>query len=261
MARRLFGRFFPWVQLAVLKLRRLRRRGGDDFEASFVRRHGRLVKRGPFAGLAFVDLAVGGPQALVPKLIGSYELEIQDAVEEAIEAGFTEAVNIGAGDGYYAVGLARRQVEAKVYAFEIDAEARRICEETAIANGVQDRLEIRSFCTPDALRSLELRRPFVVCDCESCELDVLLPKAVPSLREARLLVELHDFIDPEITDRIVERFARTHGVELIATQSRDPSDFPELNEMPARERQRAITEGRPGPMRWAVLTPRLEAAD
>ena len=71
----------------------------------FVAWHGLTVSGGPFAGLAYPDRA---PISLVPKLLGIYERELHGAIEAAIRAQPGLIVNVGAADGYYAVGLARR---------------------------------------------------------------------------------------------------------------------------------------------------------
>jgi hypothetical protein len=74
-------------------------------------------------------------------------------------------------------------------------------------------------------------------DCEGCERALL---AEPL--DATVLVELHDVYDPGVGDEIVERFAATHDVVVIPTGP--------------QPRGGVLSEQRPGPMRWAVMTPR-----
>src|SRR5919106_5511514 len=69
---------------------------------------GLTVRSGPFAGLRYVDAAVGAPDradCLPAKLLGSYERELHHAVERQLEVGFSTIVNVGAAEGYYALGL------------------------------------------------------------------------------------------------------------------------------------------------------------
>src|SRR4051795_10844916 len=68
----------------------------------FVAWHGLTVSGGPFAGLVYPDRT---PISLVPKLLGIYERELHGAIEAAIRAQPDVIVNVGAADGYYAVGL------------------------------------------------------------------------------------------------------------------------------------------------------------
>ena len=57
-------------------------------------------------------------------------------------------VNVGAGEGYYAVGLARRAAGAQVVAFEIDPLRRLWCRKMAGANGVGLRSSSAAAATP-----------------------------------------------------------------------------------------------------------------
>jgi hypothetical protein len=236
LARRGLGRAYPralgtwrraqgaWRSRRVAKVTR-----------RFVAWHGLEVSGGPFRGLRYPD---SRPLSLIPKLLGIYERELHGAIEEAIRAQPELIVNVGAADGYYAVGLARRCPAARVIAFEADDTQRELCRRTAAANGVA--VEIRGTAGPDDLRDLPART-LVVMDCEGCERALLQPQ---TLRAARAIVELHDFLDPHIGDTIAQRFAGTHVVELVPTGPQPP------------HRELALSEYRPGPMRWAVMTPR-----
>jgi len=195
----------------------------------FVAWHGLTVSGGPFAGLVYPDQE---PLTLAPKLLGIYERELHPAIEAAIAAQPDVIVNVGAADGYYAVGLARRCPDATVIAYEADARQRELCRRVAAANGVQ--IDIRGTAGPGDLDGAAL----VVMDCEGCERALLQP--LP----ATVIVELHDFLDPGVGDAIAARFADTHTVVLVPTAPQPPA-----NEL-------LLSEYRPGPMRWAVITPR-----
>src|SRR3954471_21407829 len=61
------------------------------------------VLNGPFAGLVYpsVDASLA---SLFAKLLGSYEREIHPVVEKICTAEYTDIVNVGCAEGYYAVG-------------------------------------------------------------------------------------------------------------------------------------------------------------
>lgn len=226
LARKVLGSRYSRVQLRV---NRWRRRGGDPesarLEHEFALSHGLTATGGPFAGLRVPEDVRPEFHMLAAKLLGAYELELHAALEQAIASAPRSVVNIGAGDGYYAVGLAQRLPDATVHAFDIDDRARRVTQAAAQANGVAGRVRVGEAATHAELDRLTGASSLVVCDCESCELELLDPAKAPGLREAALLVELHDWIEPTITSTLRERFSATHEVQLIDTEPRDAALF------------------------------------
>lgn len=173
-------------------------------------RFGDTVVAGPFAGLTYPDWGIVHVDLFAPKLLGSYELELHEALEDVIAAAPDLVVNIGAGEGYYAVGLAKRLPQAHVVAFE--AQDRRHLFFAAIAehNGVSARISLRHACDADALRDVLAPSALVVCDCDGCEVDLLEPERVPELRSCWILVEAHDLLVEGVTPTLRERFDATH---------------------------------------------------
>ena len=139
--------------------------------------HGLVVSGGPFAGLAYPDLEA---TSLIPKLLGAYERELHAAIEAAIRAGPELIVNVGAADGYYAVGLARRCPAAAVHAFEADAAQRALLARVAAANGVERADRRRSHATWAPLPE----RTLLVMDCEGCEADSAHARPTSGLRRS-----------------------------------------------------------------------------
>jgi hypothetical protein len=225
----------------------------------FVYEYGTTVRAGPFKGLELVERAVYSPHLadlVTAKLLGCFERELHPAIERALDAGYSTFVNVGAAEGYYAVGLARRVPGSRVYAFEIEEDRRELCREIARANGVEDRVEVLGECRPDWLAQLE-EDCFAIVDCEGCEVELLGPEQAANLRTSTLIVELHDFIDPRSTSSIAERFSETHHLEYVAATPRYSAEYPELSDIFGwKNRELAISELRAHPMGWAVLTPK-----
>jgi hypothetical protein len=216
---------------------------------------GLTVRSGPFAGLRYVERAVGAPHladCLPAKLLGSYECELHPAIERAIHDGFSTIVNIGAADGYYAVGLALRMPETHVHAFEVDDGRRELCEEIARVNGVAERVETAGACDPEWLAARE-DDCLLVMDCEGCEVSLLGAEQAASLSGSALIVELHDYIDPR-SSSVADAFRGTHSVELIDAVARHSGEFPELEFLGWKNRELAVSEVRSHPTRWLVAT-------
>jgi hypothetical protein len=171
---------------------------------------------------------------------------------------YDQVINIGAGEGYYAVGLARRIPGARVIAFESHERSRELCAVLARLNGVESKVEVRGLCDRESLNAKldpdSKTRTIIICDCEGAELDLLQPDLIPGLRLADLLVELHDFVQPDISRIVRARFAPTHRLEIVESTKRDPNAYPMLAGLPASDREFLISEHRLHQMKWLFAT-------
>jgi hypothetical protein len=216
--------------------------------------YGPVVQTGPFEGMKYVTGTVAN--SLVPMLLGSYEANLHPIIEDIIRRAPEEIVNIGCGEGYYAVGFARRLAASHIYAFEAESKARSECNRMAQANEVASRITIRGTCTLEDLRPLCASAPLIFCDCEGAELELLDPTQVPQLAACEILVELHDFANPAITPTIIERFTPTHEVNVMLDTGRNVHAYPSLRKLTDLFQLLAVCEGRPESMSWAHLRPR-----
>jgi hypothetical protein len=225
---------------------------------AFTRTNGRLPK-GPFAGTQYLTNSVGS--ALIPKLLGIYEQELNEVIERACALKFSLIVDIGAAEGYYAVGLAWRNPQAQVVAFEAEPRGQAALDQMALLNGVNGRLRICGRCEAADLQVALAGsdRALVVCDTEGYEDVLLRPEVVLELRRAHILVELHDFLIPGITAELKKRFASTHRIQQVWQQRRSSADFPwrTLGTMllPKSYLEWAVSEWRPARMSWLWMEP------
>ncbi len=211
---------------------------------------GGVVVGGPFEGLRYVDSAMGS--TLGPKLLGTYEQELTPTVETIIARGYRTVINIGAGEGYYAVGLATRMESTRVICFEAMEKNRPQIRTLSKRNGVSDRVEIRGFCTAELLAELleEVEDVLIVCDVEGAELDILRPDIAPALRRADVLIEMHDITQRGISPEIRRRFLSSHAIEEIVTQPRTSRDWPMQVTIDPTRQAACLDEGRGGQMSW-----------
>jgi hypothetical protein len=217
-----------------------------------------VVWSGPFRGMRYIDYSFCS--ALMPKLIGIYEKELHAAVEDLIAWCPDVVVDIGAAEGYYAVGLARRLPESTVVAFEADDGARQQLSQLAGLNHCKN-IRVQGLATPASLSAVVAdngAKVAVICDCEGAELDLLSPDDLPWQRSAFIVCELHDFLRPGIEEALVARFQPTHRVCLLPAVVRTSSEFPFHTPIsrlfPDRWVQMALGESRPAPMKWLIAS-------
>jgi hypothetical protein len=222
------------------------------------RKSGGVVVSGPFAGLRYVDRSFGG--AYIPRLLGIYERELAPCIEEICRQSPRVLVNVGAAEGYYAIGFARRLPNARVLAYESSAAARAALFKMSVINSVRDRVEIHKLCTPELLADLAARHPratFVI-DVEGGEVGLL--RDPTPFSKASILLELHEFVVDGVTKTITDRFENTHKVNLIWQQPRQSSEFPwktlYTRLLPQVYRDWAVSEWRSIRMSWLWMSPR-----
>lgn len=228
-----------------------------------VRRTNMAVASDPFRGMRYVH---GSYKSVwEPKVLGIYERELADAIGEAIARQPVRILDIGAAEGYYAVGLARAVPGAYAWAFEADEQAHPLLRDLIACNGVSARVHIGGLCTPDVLSGVlgDGRGTLVICDAEGGEADLLDPVRVAGLRYADILVELHAGRVPDVWQMIRERFAPTHDIAVIDQEARSPADYPYWSPLvPEAYVSNAVSEFRqpwePW-MRWYWMTARPAA--
>jgi predicted O-methyltransferase YrrM len=161
-------------------------------------------------------------------------------------------INVGCAEGYYAIGFARCLPQATVYAFDIDRHAQAICASAAKDNGIADRINVEGICTADRLAEIieNSTSTLIVMDCEGAEIDLLDPLKVPGLARCDIVVEAHDFIVPEATKILEDRFRASHAIDRITQGGRNPNEIEELADYSEADRWLMVDEKRPAMMTW-----------
>lgn len=216
---------------------------------------GDRVLSGPFAGMAFHY-----PQQEYAMLLGTWELELTSTWETILSQDYKLMVDVGAAEGYYAVGMAYRKPGAEVVAFEMEDRVR---ENLGILNGLNDAgLDIRGKCEVADLEAFgqKLEGAFILMDVEGYETVLLDPGKVPALKKATILVELHDMYAEGCTELLAERFKCTHKIKKIEGVPRIPRHFSEAAGMvkvlfSERRALGYMDEGRPSEMSWYFMDP------
>lgn len=216
-----------------------------------------VVKHGTFAGMKYPKMESVG-SALFPKLLGSYEKELEPLFEEICRKSYTEIVDVGCAEGYYAVGLAVKIPTAKVFAYDTNEEAISLCRQMAELNGVGERVETRDFCDAKELQNIKFtEKALIVSDCEGYEKELFTKETAAALRNHDLLIETHDFIDITISDRIRELFETTHNIKVIESiddiKKARTYDYPEIRGYDLATKKELLAEHRPSIMEWFFL--------
>lgn len=218
------------------------------------------VAYGPFAGMGYPKAEAVG-SAIFPKLLGSYEKEIAPDVQKALRDMPDVIIDIGCAEGYYAVGAAISCPEAKVFAYDLDFEARALCRAMAEQNGVADRLVLGDGVSNNQyLLSIPPgNKGLFFCDCEGFEKKLLTKAVFEHFRAFTFIIEIHDCFDAEISGTIIAAAQGTHDIKTVFSVSdRDKAiyyNYPETAPYDLTSRQALLAEGRPESMKWFIATP------
>lgn len=218
--------------------------GVPPLEQRFISQHGATVHAGPFQGLRYIERSAGS--SLLPKLIGSYEQELNEELENVLKTPYDTIIDVGCAEGYFAVGCAWRVPSAQVFAYDTNPGAQTLCQELATLNNVKVNLGRR--CTPAVLNERIKGATLVICDCEGYEFELLDPVRVPGLRGADIVVEIHGTAEP-----LLDRFQSTHEITSLFSHDRDPTAYPLIEGFTREEQDLALSEFRHGIQCWAVM--------
>ena len=254
----LFYRIAKQILPSTLRMRLKKYRGAGLLTRFYLgRQPNPTVLSGPFVGLKYPAYGIGSEY--FPKLLGTYELELHPALRQLSKIPFKQIVIVGAGEGYYAGGMAKLFPTASLTCYEADMDGRIAIAEMATANQFGDRLKNRDFCKPTDLRDAILpgKLPLIVMDVEGGERDLLDLDAVPALIDSHILVEVHDCYEPDLSELLQDRFKLTHHclvVHSVLRTLKDAQNLP-LPDKVKRSILPLMDEGRPAAMCWFILTP------
>jgi hypothetical protein len=219
------------------------------------------VVGGPFKGMRYHGDAVCG--AAAPKILGVYESELAPFLLRWSTIPFQHIIDVGAAEGYYAIGCAMLWPQATVTAFETSEEGRILLTRNVELNGLQSRVKIMGYCGREQLQAAMLngQPSLVIVDIEGAEGHLLEPGKIHGLANAHIIVEIHDYVGGSVGETVSSSLTSTHVIEEVRNQSRTFRDFHEPRALWKRfwflpYLKQYADELRPGPMRWFCCTPR-----
>lgn len=214
----------------------------------------RALVSGPFEEMLYPERASEG--ARLPRMMGHYEASLAPVVEEIVARAYPLVIDIGAAEGYYAVGLARRMPGSRIMARDGDPVSHERCRRLADANGVGARVEIGGIMTPADFAICRAQDTVVICDIEGAEADLLDPERAPDLLHTDILVEVHEGMRPGTLQLLRTRFAPTHNLLRIDRQLDDTALPDWAHGLSDMDRLLLLWEWRSSPTPWLWMTRR-----
>jgi len=223
---------------------------------------GGVIKYGPFTGLRLSPLSYWGASDRASMLLGLYEREILDRLER-IPITHDVLIDVGAADGYYALGLLASGKTKHSYCFEASEVGQQVIQANALLNGLSSAITVLGIADsnfPSLLArvySVDLARCLVIVDVEGAEFEILTRTVFQELAGSFLVIELHMWMQnaDEQVSRMLHNCLEWYEVEFLTTTARDLSTFPEISNWPDDDRWILCSEGRRRQPKWLFLTP------
>lgn len=195
--------------------------------------------------------------SLLPKLIGTYEQELQTEITKL--GNFETLVNVGAADGYYGIGLLNSKICNQVIFFESNLASRNQIKQNTEINKhkIQIYGEANSDNLIDCLKNLDKAKTLIILDIEGGEFDLLNHEVVANLCETTLIVEIHSFMDTRFNDFELEnKLKKFFNISKVTNNLRKIPNLPQIMNLSDNLRWLLVSEGRQQQMEWWICTPK-----
>lgn len=170
------------------------------------------VISGPFRGIKYSKAMAGGD--ILPQLLGSYESELIPFINSISNNKYQNIYNIGAGDGYYAIGFSNIFPKSKITAFEIDNYVYSYLVKNVEYNSKSNQIFCLNQKANNTIFNIKPNdRNLIFSDCEGCEHEIFNNLVIKNLSNCDLIIEIHTK-SFEKTD-IEKNLEVTHKVQRI----------------------------------------------
>ena len=221
-----------------------------------------VISFGPFSGIKLSKNPWWGSYDQTSKILGEYEKEVLDKLIYFLSLNKNSTfIDIGAADGFYAVGVAFKNLADHIYAFEISSQGRSELKKNAILNQCDDKITILDRANLDTLKKIfkELKNVVVIIDIEGNEYDLLDIGVLELLINSFVIIELHPnkIKNEKIKEsKLIKNAENFFKISKIYRESYNPNSFKIFNNLSDDERLLALSEGRSSNPKWLVLEPK-----
>ena len=215
------------------------------------------VQEGPFKGMVIREDQFWGPGDKASKILGLYEKEIQNLINQIQEKNnFPTFIDIGGADGFFAVGSVKNNLFKNCEVFEISKRGRLSIEKSAIKNNVNDQISIKGEADEKILSLIEnINNSVILCDIEGSEYDLFSEKLIKNMHPSNVIIEIHKNSNISLNE-FEDKFKNLFSITKITQGPRSLKDFSELKNFNDNNRALLASEGRSYIQEWWHLSPK-----
>tara|TARA_R110002074_G_scaffold386404_1_gene568087 strand:- start:4705 stop:5529 length:825 start_codon:yes stop_codon:yes gene_type:complete len=219
------------------------------------------VAYGPFAGTKLSSEIRWGAGDRGSMLLGIYEKEVIEFLA-TFGDGRRTFIDIGAADGYYAIGCVKSGLFKKSICFEISEIGQKIIKRNAALNLIEEKIEVHGEADFAVLQKIpiEVRDACVLLiDIEGAEFDFITADLLRKFVNAFIVIEVHDNFVADGSERYKKLYdlcSEHFNCTEVRTGARDLSQYKELEFFPDHDRWLICSESRRRLGKWLFLEPK-----
>lgn len=219
------------------------------------------IAYGPFVGMQISQSSWWGKTDLASKILGFYEAEVLAVLSGVDKTQYRHFVDLGAADGYYAIGAIYADLFEDAYAFEMSDQGQEVIRANAKLNGVSKRVHVYGVADENfdqQIPDVSLAQTVMLIDIEGGEFDLLDALLLQKLKRSLLVIELHEFMVDNGSAKLaalIKRLEPLYKLTWLKTGARDLSNFDALESFNDTDRWLLCSEGRMRLQKWVICEP------
>ena len=222
------------------------------------KKHNFIVQYGIFKNLKMNHEISWGRGDIASKIYGFYENKIQQKLKDINNP---ILIDIGAADGFFAIGSLKSKICEFCYAFEETKKSRENLSKTAKINNVQNKLSIIGKVTKDNFFTLlpskiNFSKVTILCDIEGGEFDFFSDEILATIRCSNIIIEIHKNHNKNLEIDLLERVKKYFDVSIIIDNDKNFEGVSELHALNDIDRNLICSEGRSYIGKWWHLSPK-----
>ena len=220
-----------------------------------------LVQSGAYKNMKIGDIA-WCEYDYCPKIIGVYENEVQN---ELLKTNCKYIVNLGAGEGYHAIGQILSGTKEQAICFELSKTSRKFLNTNSKINNIENKIKIFEKANnnyldylQEKISDIDFKECVFLIDIEGDEFNIINNKNLETLKESKLIIEFHEK-DKSLNEenlRFIEMLKQFYDLNFLTTTERDFSKIDLLKDFIDIDRWLMASENRIRLMKWIVCVPK-----
>ena len=220
-------------------------------------KHNFIVQNGIFKGLQINKDISWGRGDIASKVYGFYENKIQKILKDIKKP---ILIDIGAADGYFAIGSLHSGLTEFCYAFEQSENGKKALLKTAEINKVSSKLSIKGKVNSNIFlsmlpKNIDFSKVALLCDIEGDEYNLFTNKILNTFKKSCLIIEIHNNVDDKIQKQFFQRAEKYFKATIITDNEKEYLNLPELHSLNDIDRSLLACEGRSYIGKWLYLKP------